>query len=107
MPKRTLSPPISTTVTVMSLVMTMLSFFFLDSTNIAAYPSGRVAQFLKNLVPTPSADRPNHVVQREGLPSGAACWAKYWHFREAQSFQTPFVGQARGAGEDPLLRLGT
>jgi hypothetical protein len=39
MPSRTLSPRISTTVTVMSLLMTMLSFFFLDSTNIAAYPS--------------------------------------------------------------------
>src|SRR5437879_6382035 len=38
-PSRTLSPRISTTVTVMSLLMTMLSFFFLDSTNIAAYPS--------------------------------------------------------------------
>src|SRR5713226_3761903 len=41
MPSRTLSPRISTTVTVMSLLMTMLSFFFLDSTNIAAYPSLR------------------------------------------------------------------
>src|SRR5467141_1645755 len=39
MPSRTLSPRISTTVTVMSLLMTMLSFFFLDSTNLAAYPS--------------------------------------------------------------------
>src|SRR6059036_3578225 len=39
MPSRTLSPRISTTVTVMSLLITMLSFFFLDSTNIAAYPS--------------------------------------------------------------------
>src|SRR6478609_5326385 len=39
MPRRTLSPRISTTVTVMSLLMTILSFFFLDSTNIAAYPS--------------------------------------------------------------------
>src|SRR5438094_10421854 len=38
-PSRTLSPRISTTVTVMSLLMTMLSFFFLDSTSIAAYPS--------------------------------------------------------------------
>src|SRR5438445_13381020 len=38
-PSRTLSPRISTTVTVMSLLITMLSFFFLDSTNIAAYPS--------------------------------------------------------------------
>src|SRR5438045_9327766 len=41
MPKRTLSPRISTTVTVMSLLITMLSFFFLDNTNIAAYPSRR------------------------------------------------------------------
>src|SRR5207302_6978888 len=41
MPSRTLSPRISTTVTVMSLLMTILSFFFLDSTNIAAYPSLR------------------------------------------------------------------
>src|SRR5438874_9526281 len=39
-PRRTLSPRISTTVTVMSLLITMLSFFFLDSTSIAAYPSG-------------------------------------------------------------------
>src|SRR5207248_1577161 len=39
MPSRTLSPRISTTVTVMSLLITMLSFFFLDSTSIAAYPS--------------------------------------------------------------------
>src|SRR5690348_14075266 len=39
MPRRTLSPRISTTVTVMSLLMTILSFFFLDSTSIAAYPS--------------------------------------------------------------------
>src|SRR5439155_13454795 len=38
-PSLTLSPRISTTVTVMSLLMTILSFFFLDSTNIAAYPS--------------------------------------------------------------------
>src|SRR5438094_10440392 len=38
MPSRTLSPRISTTVTVMSLLITMLSFFFLDSTSIAAYP---------------------------------------------------------------------
>src|SRR3954453_18496546 len=38
MPRRTLSPRISTTVTVMSLLMTMLSFFFLDSTSIGAYP---------------------------------------------------------------------
>src|SRR5262249_61348368 len=39
MPSRTLSPRISTTVTVISLLITILSFFFLDSTNIAAYPS--------------------------------------------------------------------
>src|SRR5262249_32821179 len=38
-PRRTLSPRISTTVTVMSLLMTIDSFFFLDSTSIAAYPS--------------------------------------------------------------------
>src|SRR6266478_3979973 len=38
MPSRTLSPRISTTVTVMSLLITMLSFFFLDSTSIGAYP---------------------------------------------------------------------
>src|SRR5947209_688688 len=38
MPSRTLSPRISTTVTVMSLLMTILSFFFLDSTSIGAYP---------------------------------------------------------------------
>src|SRR5439155_21271276 len=31
----------STTVTVMSLLMTILSFFFLDSTSIAAYPFQR------------------------------------------------------------------
>src|SRR5262249_58723026 len=37
-PSRTLSPRISTTVTVMSLLITMLSFFFLDSTSIGAYP---------------------------------------------------------------------
>src|SRR6516225_3241147 len=42
MPSRTLSPRISTTVTVISLLITMLSFFFLDSTNIAAYPSSEV-----------------------------------------------------------------
>src|SRR5437588_465435 len=34
MPSRTLSPRISTTTIVMSLLMTMLSFFFRDSTNI-------------------------------------------------------------------------
>src|SRR5262245_28237442 len=38
MPSRTLSPRISTTVMVMSLLMTILSFFFLDSTSIGAYP---------------------------------------------------------------------
>src|SRR5688500_6249466 len=38
MPRRTLSPRISTTVTVMSLLITILSFFFLDSTSIGAYP---------------------------------------------------------------------
>src|SRR6202008_69607 len=38
-PSRTLSPRISTTVTVMSLLITILSFFFLDSTSIADYPS--------------------------------------------------------------------
>src|SRR2546427_11661466 len=38
-PSRTLSPRISTTVTVMSLLMMILSFFFLDSTSIAVYPS--------------------------------------------------------------------
>src|SRR5713226_8001963 len=65
-PSRTLSPRISTTVTVMSLLMTILSFFFLDSTNIAAYPSGRVAQFLKNLVPTHSANRPESCCKSEG-----------------------------------------
>src|SRR5262245_9270245 len=43
-PSRTLSPRISTTVTVMSLLMTILSFFFLDSTSIAAYPSLRQGQ---------------------------------------------------------------
>src|SRR5207237_3774279 len=51
MPSRTLSPRISTTVTVMSLLMTILSFFFLDSTNIAAYPSWRETQFLENWFP--------------------------------------------------------
>src|SRR5947199_7623390 len=51
MPKRTLSPRISTTVTVMSLLITMLSFFFLDSTNIAAYPSWR-SQSWCELIPT-------------------------------------------------------
>src|SRR5438445_150555 len=40
MPRRTLSPRISTTVTVMSLLMTMLSFFLRDSTNIAVSPFG-------------------------------------------------------------------
>jgi hypothetical protein len=50
-----LSPRISTTVTVMSLLMTMLSFFFLDSTNIAAYPSpGDKVPFPVDLVPTRS-----------------------------------------------------
>src|SRR5262245_22908660 len=39
MPRRTLSPRISTTVTMMSLLMTIDSFFFLDNTSIAAYPS--------------------------------------------------------------------
>src|SRR5207249_3721596 len=38
-PKRTLSPRISTTVTTMSLLMTMDSFFFLDSTSIGVYLS--------------------------------------------------------------------
>jgi hypothetical protein len=45
MPRRTLSPRISTTVTVMSLLMTILSFFFLDSTSIAAYPSPKMRPF--------------------------------------------------------------
>src|SRR5947209_5699741 len=55
MPRRTLSPRISTTVTVMSLLITMLSFFFLDSTNIAAYPSLRQGATPGDLVPTRSA----------------------------------------------------
>src|SRR5207302_6007052 len=53
-PSRTLSPRISTTVTVMSLLMTMLSFFFLDSTSIAAYPSPRQGVIPGDLVPTRS-----------------------------------------------------
>src|SRR6266516_3828753 len=57
-PSRTLSPRISTTVTVMSLLITMLSFFFLDRTNIADYPS-RSIQGARWLVPT-----------RSGRPSG-------------------------------------
>src|SRR5205823_5378729 len=52
MPRRTLSPRISTTVTVMSLLMTMLSFFFLDSTNIAAYPSESPRCGSGGLIPT-------------------------------------------------------
>src|SRR5436190_24290182 len=39
MPSRTLSPRISTTVMTMSLFMTILSFFFLDRTSMAVYPS--------------------------------------------------------------------
>src|SRR3954471_9776999 len=39
MPSRTLSPRISTTVMMMSLLITMLSFFFLDRTSMAVYPS--------------------------------------------------------------------
>src|SRR5262249_6879504 len=39
MPSRTLSPRISTTVMTMSLLMTILSFFFLDRTSMAVYPS--------------------------------------------------------------------
>src|SRR5438046_3119021 len=38
-PRRTLSPRISTTVTTMSLLMMMDSFFFLDSTSIGVYLS--------------------------------------------------------------------
>src|SRR5439155_17962657 len=53
-PSRTLSPRISTTVTVMSLLITMLSFFFLDSTSIAAYPSPRQGAIPVELVPTRS-----------------------------------------------------
>src|SRR5204862_7149457 len=53
-PSRTLSPRISTTVTVMSLLMTMLSFFFLDSTNIAAYPSWKRGAGPGELIPTRS-----------------------------------------------------
>jgi phosphoglycerate kinase len=36
---------VGTTVTTMSLLMTMLSFFFLDSTSIAAYPFHKVYRF--------------------------------------------------------------
>src|SRR5213075_3145049 len=39
MPRRTLSPRISTTVMTMSLLMTIDSFFFLDSTSIGVYLS--------------------------------------------------------------------
>src|SRR5262245_28315541 len=39
MPSRNLSPRISTTVMMMSLLITMLSFFFLDRTSMAVYPS--------------------------------------------------------------------
>src|SRR5215213_2077636 len=39
MPSRTLSPRISTTVMTMSLLMTIDSFFFLDSTSIGVYLS--------------------------------------------------------------------
>src|SRR5579883_523868 len=41
MPSRTLSPRISTTVMTMSLLMTIDSFFFLDSTSIGVYLSVR------------------------------------------------------------------
>src|SRR5207253_9317043 len=51
-PSRTLSPRISTTVTVMSLLMTILSFFFLDSTSIAAYPSQSPRGRTCGLIPT-------------------------------------------------------
>src|SRR5215510_12804582 len=39
MPSRILSPRISTTVMTMSLLMTILSFFFLDRASMAVYPS--------------------------------------------------------------------
>jgi len=42
MPNRTLSPRISTTVMTMSLLMTIDSFFFLDSTSIGVYLSVRI-----------------------------------------------------------------
>src|SRR5262249_61281176 len=52
MPRRTLSPRISTTVTVISLLITILSFFFLDSTSIAAYPSWKREACSSELIPT-------------------------------------------------------
>ena len=39
MPKRTLSPLISTTVTVMSLLITIISFFFLERTSMVTFLS--------------------------------------------------------------------
>src|SRR5262249_36675360 len=53
-PSRTLSPRISTTVTVMSLLITILSFFFLDSTSIVLYPFQRQWPFQWLLAPTRS-----------------------------------------------------
>src|SRR5947209_20023511 len=54
MPRRTLSPRISTTVIVMSLLITIDSFFFLDRTSIAAYPSQSQGGRSWLLVPTRS-----------------------------------------------------
>src|SRR5262245_59659362 len=65
MPRRTLSPRISTTVTVISLLITILSFFFLDSTSIAAYPSLRPGAD-RELIPTRSGGRRTAAVERAG-----------------------------------------
>src|SRR5262245_50666726 len=66
MPRRTLSPRISTTVTVMSLLMTILSFFFLDSTSIAVYPSQSPRCRTCRLIPT-----------HPSFPNAAGCQRQY------------------------------
>src|SRR5205085_7029189 len=54
-PSRTLSPRTSTTVMITSLLMTMDSFFFLDSTSIGAYlsvsPGKAIASHTRSSVP--------------------------------------------------------
>src|SRR4029079_7981520 len=65
MPRRTLSPRISTTVTVMSLLMTILSFFFLDSTSIDFYP-----------FPAPGGLEDDDRVRHAPSPAGAATVGK-------------------------------
>src|SRR5262249_31442202 len=73
MPRRTLSPRISTTVTVMSLLMTMLSFFFLDSTSIGAYPfqSPEAVPAIRVLSTIDTADKPVelHATLAPGTPA--------------------------------------